>query len=156
VQQIDSNVPITGLRSIDSDVDSTLSGERMMATMSTLFGTLATLLAVVGLYGVMSFTVARRTREIGVRMALGARSMDVAWMVMREALAIAALGALLGAPLAWWLSRYVESQLFGVTPTDAATFGLVVLALAVVAVAAGLVPSRRASKVEPMTALRYE
>jgi ABC-type antimicrobial peptide transport system permease subunit len=77
-------------------------------------------------------------------------------MVMREALAIAALGAALGAPLAWWLGRYVESQLFGVTPTDAATFGLVVLALAVVAVAAGLVPSRRASKVEPMTALRYE
>jgi predicted permease len=156
VQQIDSNVPITGLRSIGSDVDSTLSGERMMATMSTLFGTLATLLAVVGLYGVMSFTVARRTREIGVRMALGARAVDVAWMVMREALAIAALGAVLGAPLAWGLSRYVESQLFGITPTDAATFGLVVLALAVVAVAAGLVPSRRASKVEPMTALRYE
>jgi ABC-type antimicrobial peptide transport system permease subunit len=89
-------------------------------------------------------------------MALGARAMDVAWMVMREALAIAALGAALGAPLAWWLSRYVESQLFGVTPTDAATFGLVVLVLAVVAVAAGLVPSRRASKVEPMAALRYE
>ena len=87
---------------------------------------------------------------------IGARSMDVAWMVMREALAIAALGALLGAPLAWWLSRYVESQLFGVTPTDAATFGLVVLLLAVVAVAAGLVPSHRASRVEPMTALRYE
>jgi predicted permease len=156
VQQVDANVPIAALRSIGSDVDSTLSGERMMATMSTLFGTLATLLAVVGLYGVMSFTVARRTREIGVRMALGARSRDVAWMVMREALAIAALGALLGAPLAWWLSRYVESQLFGVTPTDAATFGLVVLLLAVVAVAAGLVPSRRASRVEPMTALRYE
>ncbi len=93
VQQVDANVPIAGLRSIGSDVDSTLSGERMMATMSTLFGTLATLLAVVGLYGVMSFTVARRTREIGVRMALGARAMDVAWMVMREALAIAALGA---------------------------------------------------------------
>ena len=156
VQQVDGNVPITGLRSIGNDVDSTLSGERMMATMSTLFGTLATLLAVVGLYGVMSFTVARRTREIGVRMALGARAVDVAWMVMREALAIAALGAALGAPLAWWLGRYVESQLFGVAPMDAATVGLVVLALAVVAVAAGVVPSRRAAKVEPMTALRYE
>jgi predicted permease len=156
VEQVDGNVPITGLRSIGSDVDSTLSGERMMATMSTLFGTLATLLAVVGLYGVMSFTVARRTREIGVRMALGARAMDVAWMVMREALAIAALGAVLGAPLAWWLGRYVESQLFGVAPMDAATFGFVVLALAVVAVAAGLIPSQRAAKVEPMAALRYE
>jgi predicted permease len=156
VQQIDANVPVTDIRSIGKDVDSSLSGERMMATMSTLFGTLATLLAVVGLYGVMSFTVARRTREIGVRMALGARAVDVAWMVMREALAIAALGGVLGAPLAWWLSRYIESQLFGVTPMDATTFGLVVLALAVVAVAAGLVPSRRASKVEPMAALRYE
>ena len=156
VQQIDSNVPITELRSIDADVDSTLSGERMMATMSTAFGTLATLLAVVGLYGVMSFTVARRTREIGVRMALGARAVDVGWMVMREALMIAAIGAALGAPLAWWLSRYVESQLFGVTPTDAATFGLVVLALAIVAVVAGVIPSQRAAKVEPMAALRYE
>jgi len=77
-------------------------------------------------------------------------------MVMREALAIAALGAVLGAPLAWWLGRYVESQLFGVTPMDAVTFGLVVLGLAVVAVAAGLIPSQRAAKVEPMAALRYE
>jgi predicted permease len=156
VQQIDANVPVTDIRSVSLDVDGSLSGERMMATMSTLFGTLATLLAVVGLYGVMSFMVARRTREIGVRMALGARAIDVAWMVMREALVIAGLGAAIGAPLAWWLSRYVESQLFGVTPTDAVTFSLVILALAVVAVGAGLVPSRRAARVEPMTALRYE
>ena len=117
---------------------------------------LATALAVVGLYGVMAYTVARRTREIGIRMALGARGADVGWLVMRETLTIAVAGAAAGLPIAWWLSRFVESQLYGVTPMDGTSIAGAVLALAAAALVAGLAPTRRAVKVEPMRALRID
>ena len=119
-------------------------------------GALATTLAVVGLYGVMAYTVARRTREIGIRMALGARGRDVGWMVMREALVVVTAGAALGVPAAWWLSRYVESQLFGVGRMDFVAVAAAIAAMAVVSIGAALTPARRAARVEPMTALRYE
>ena len=156
VQQLDANIPVSELRTLEHEVDLSLSSERMMATMSAVFGALATTLAVVGLYGVMAYTVARRTREIGIRMALGARGRDVGWMVMREALVVVAAGAAIGLPAAWWLSRYVESQLFGVGRMDFTSVAAAVVAMAIVSAGAALTPAQRAARVEPMTALRYE
>ena len=124
--------------------------------MSGVFGGLATLLAVVGLYGVMAYTVSRRTREIGIRMALGARAGDISRMVVREVLVIAAAGMAVALLASWSLGRLVSSQLYGVAPTDPLTSSAAVLVLATVSLLAGLVPSRRAARVEPTTALHYE
>jgi ABC-type antimicrobial peptide transport system permease subunit len=121
-----------------------------------VFGVQATLLAVVGLYGVMAYTVARRTREIGVRMALGAKAGAIRWLVIREALAVAAAGIAVATPVAWWLGRLVRSQLYGVAASDPVTTTAAVALLALVSVLAGLVPSSRAARVQPTTALRYE
>ena len=137
-------------------VAQSLSRERLVSAMTATFGTLATLLAVVGLYGVMSYTVSRRTREIGVRVAFGASAGNIRWLVIREVLIIAAAGVALGLPAAWWLARYVSTQLYGVKPTDPITFcwrdgaadrrrGL-----------AGLIPSGRAARLDPTVALRAE
>jgi predicted permease len=156
VAGLDANIPTSDLRSLDGDIDRSLGSERMMATMSTLFGVLATALAVVGLYGVMSFTVTRRTREIGVRMALGAQTSQVGWMVIREALTVAVIGAVAGLPLVWWLGRFIQSQLFGVAPLDATTIVVAALALIAVASLSAVAPMRRATRVNPVTALRYE
>jgi putative ABC transport system permease protein len=133
-----------------------LRNERLVATMSSIFGMLATLLAVVGLYGVMAYTVSRRTREIGIRMALGARMGNIGWLVIREVLTIVAIGMAIGLPAAWWLSRYVATQLYEVRPTDPLTIAGAVALLGIIALLAGLVPSARAARVSPTTALRYE
>jgi predicted permease len=156
VRQLDPNLPIHGTRTLEKQVEQSLSSERLVATMTAIFGALATLLAVVGLYGVMAYTVARRTREIGIRMALGARASAIGWLVIREVLVIASVGIAVALPVAWWLSRYVESQLYGVKPTDAATVAAAIVLLVGVAALAGLVPSTRAARVSPKTALRYE
>jgi predicted permease len=156
VQGLDPNLPVHTTRTLDSQVRASLRNERMIATMAGIFGTLATLLALVGLYGVMSYTVTRRRREIGVRMALGAGASRIARMIVREVLVIAAAGVALGLPLAWWLGRYVESQLFGVLPHDPAALAGAVTLLALVALIAGLVPSIRAARVNPTTALRQD
>ena len=156
VRQLDPNLPVASPRTLDQQVAQSLSRERMVATMSGIFGTLATLLAVVGLYGVMAYTVARRTREIGVRMALGARVADIAWMVVREVVAIVALGMSIALLAAFGLGRLVASELYGVAATDPPTLAAAALLLAVVSLLAGLLPSWRAARVDPTTALRYE
>jgi predicted permease len=156
VRALDQNLPVSEMRSLDTQVARSLGNERLMATMSAVFGVLATTLAVVGLYGVMAYTVARRTREIGIRMALGARGVDVGWLVMRETLAIALIGAVVGLPIAWWFGRFIESQLYGVAPMDSSSIAGAVLALGAAALLAGLAPTRRAVKVEPIRALRTE
>jgi predicted permease len=156
VRQLDPNLPVASPRTLEGQLERALSRERLVATMSALFGGLATLLSVVGLYGVMAYTVSRRTREIGVRIALGAGSRDIRWMVIREAMVVAAAGMAVAAPVAWWLSRLVASQLYGVTATDPVTTAGAVFLLAVVSLLAGLVPSARAARVQPTTALRYE
>ena len=156
VRGLDQNLPVSEMRSVDAQVARSLSNERLMATMSAIFGVLATALAVVGLYSVMAYTVARRTREIGIRMALGARGADVGWLIMRETLAIAIIGAAAGLPIAWWLSRFVESQLYGVTPMDGTSIVGAIVALSVAALVAGLAPTRRAVKVQPIRALRID
>ena len=156
VRGIDPDVPIHGTRTLERQVELSLSRERLVATMTTTFGTLATLLAVIGLYGVMSYTVARRTREIGVRVALGATAGKISWLVIREVLVIAAAGIAIGLPLAWWLGRYVSAQLYGVAPGDPVTYGAAVALLVGVALLAGMVPSSRAARLDPTTALRQE
>jgi len=156
MRQLDSNIPLYNVRTLESQADQSLLNERLIATLSTAFGLLATLLAVIGLYGVMAYTVARRTREIGVRMALGAVAGDVVWLVMREVLVLVGSGLTLGLAGAWALSRLVGSQLYGVTANDPATIAGAAGILAAIALVAGYVPARRATRVNPVLALRYE
>jgi len=156
VRDLDPNIPVYNLRTIERQIDRSLLVERFIATLSTAFGILATLLAVIGLYGVMAFTVARRTREIGVRMALGAVHRDVVWLVMREVLVLIGIGLTLGLAAAYAASRMIGSQLYGVSATDMPTIASAAALLGIVSLAAGYLPARRATRVNPTLALRYE
>ena len=156
VREVDSTLPLYAMRTEEAQLANSLSTDRMIAGLSTVFGILATLLAVVGLYGVMAYTVAQRTREIGIRMALGAETGNVLWLVMREVLLLVAIGVVIGVPAALALTRVVKSQLYGVNSHDPGTLILATITLAAVACAAGYIPALRASRVDPMRALRYE
>ena len=156
VRALDANLPLFGMRTINQQISNSLLVERLIASLSTVFGFLATLLAIIGLYGVMAYTVARRTREIGIRMALGAFQKHVIWMVMREVLMLVAIGIAAGLAGAAGLTRLVQAQLFGITAHDPVTLALAALALAAVGCAAGYIPALRASRVDAMQALRYE
>jgi len=124
--------------------------------LSAGFGLLATLLATIGLYGVMAFVVARRRKELGIRLALGAQSSSVIWLVMREVLLLLAIGLAVGVPAALGLGRYVSSQLYGIQPNDPSIATMTMIVLALVSAAAGLIPAHRASRIDPILALRYE
>src|SRR4051812_24905904 len=128
----------------------------MIATLSSLFGALATVLAIVGLYGVMAYMVTRRSREIGIRMALGAQSGNVVWLVMREVVALVAAGIAVGVPAALALSKLVQAQLYGVQPHDPTSIVVPTLVLTTVALLAGYIPARRAAGYDPVRVLRYE
>jgi predicted permease len=156
MRELEANVPIYAMRTMDEQISNSLSTERMIASLSTVFGFLATILAIIGLYGVMSYSVAQRTREIGIRMALGAEQGKVIGMVMREVLTLIAIGVGVGVPAALVLTRVVKSQLYGLEAHDPWTLGLATGLLAMVACAAGYVPALRASRVDPIRALRYE
>jgi len=156
VLELDATMPIYEMKTLEDQLDETLGSERLSATLSAAFGVLATLLAAVGLYGVMALTVARRTREIGLRMALGARQGAVLWMVMKEAFGLLGIGLALGIFCAYLLSRYVSSQLFGVVAADLGTAAVASITLAAVAGGAALVPARRASRIDPIQALHHE
>jgi ABC-type antimicrobial peptide transport system permease subunit len=156
VAGLDSSVPVENFRTEEEQVDASLRTERLVASLSSVFGFLATGIAVVGLYGVMAYTVSRRTREIGIRVALGAARSSVVRMVMQEVLILIALGVGVGIPLAIGLSQFVQSQLYGLVPHDPGTIALATLILSTVAAVAGLIPAMRASRIDPMQALRYE
>jgi len=156
MRELDANVPIYAMRTMDEQISNSLSTERMIASLSTVFGFVATVLAIIGLYGVMSYSVAQRTREIGIRMALGAEQGKVIGMVMREVVTLIAIGVGVGVPAALVVTRVVKSQLYGLEAHDPWTLGLATGLLAMVACAAGYVPALRASRVDPMKALRYE
>jgi predicted permease len=156
VHSMDPNLPLFDLRTLDEQVDRSLSTERLVASLSAVFGVLATFLAAIGLYGVMAFAVARRTREIGIRMALGAGRGQVVWLVMREVLALMVVGVAVGLPAAWLLTRVIQSQLYGVQGHDPETIAAAVFLIAAIAALAGLAPGRRATKIHPMEALRQE
>ena len=156
VREVDATVPMYDLRTLDDQMEISLLTERLLATLSSVFGCLATLLATLGLYGVMAFMVARRTREIGIRMALGAGQSSVLWMVLRETLTLAGLGVAIGLAGAYAATRLIQAQLFGVAPTDLLTVAAASLGIAAVTALAGYVPARRATGIDPMSALRWE
>lgn len=156
VRRADTSLPIFNLQSLDTTVDEALFTERMLALLSAAFGLLATTLAAIGLYGVMSYTVSRRTREIGIRIALGAERVSVLWLVLREVALLTVVGIVAGIPASIGLSRLVESQLFGISATDPPTLIAAATVLAVVGLVSGWLPARRAAGVEPVLALRYE
>ena len=157
---LDSSVPLTGFGTLAKRVDESLIQERLVATLSGFFGGLALLLACIGLYGVMSCNVARRTSEIGIRLALGAGRANILWIVLRECLLLVSLGIAIGAPVALAAGRLAASEisglLFGLSATDASTILLAALALTGVAMLAVYLPARRAMKVDPIVSLRYE
>jgi predicted permease len=156
VTSLDKDLPVYRVQTLAERLDQSVSSQRTAATLVGVYGMLALLLAAVGLYGSMAYLVSRRTREIGIRMALGARSAVVLRQVLREALQLAALGATLGLLLAVPAARLLRSQLFGVGPMDPLTLAIVPVVLAAVAVAAAYLPARRATRVDPVVALRME
>jgi predicted permease len=153
---MDSNVPLRRIKPLTVLVSDSIYTDRLIALLSAAFGVLATLLAALGLYGVVAYAVARRTPEIGIRMALGALPGDVLRMVLKEAGGMAAAGVAIGLAGAWGLSRYLRSELFGVRADDPTIFAGAALVLLAVAFLAALVPGRRAARIDPMAALKYE
>lgn len=156
VQQLDAAIPVYGLKTVSGQLDETLLTDRLTALLSAGFGVLATLLASIGLYGVMAFVVARRRKELGVRLALGAQPTRVLWLVMREVLVLLGIGLAIGVPAALVLARYVASQLYGIEGGDPVIAAATVVLLTAVSIAAGLIPAHRASRIDPIDALRAE
>jgi ABC-type antimicrobial peptide transport system permease subunit len=156
VARVDSNLPVTDMKTLQVQIAESLFVERMVAGLSAAFGLLATLLAALGLYGVMSYAVSLRTREIGIRMALGAARAKVLRLVLEEVALLAGIGILLGLPSGYGLGRLIESQLFGITAKDPLTFAVATGSLVIAAFLAGYVPAARAARVDPMVALHYE
>jgi predicted permease len=156
IAQIDATQPIYDMQTLDQLVGKSLGQRRFTLTLMVLFGIIALVLSAIGIYGVMAFAVAQRTQEIGIRMALGARAIDVLKMVVGSGMFLAAVGVGVGLIGAFALTRLMASLLFGVSPTDVVTFGLVTVGLLIVALLACYYPARRATKVDPLVALRYE
>jgi predicted permease len=156
VRQADARVPVTGVKTQAAQIDQTMNQEIIFARLCTAFAVLALLIACVGLYGTMAYAVERRTGEIGIRMALGALRGDVIWMVLRKAFALSAIGLAIGVPLALATSKFVKSFLFGVEPNDASALLLAGAILLCAVILAAYVPARRASRIDPMSALRQE
>jgi predicted permease len=156
VRQIDPNLPVTDVSTQIEQIDRLLQQDRLFARAYALFGALALFLAAIGLFGLMSYNVSRRTNEIGIRMALGAARHDVLRLVMRESMTLVAIGIVIGVGTALWASRFVASQLFGVAGTDVTTVAAAVAVMLLAAAPAGFLPARRASGVDPMVALRYD
>jgi predicted permease len=156
VREADSRIPITNVITQAAEIDRTISREIMFAKLCTGFAILALLMACVGLYGTMSYSVARQTGEIGIRMALGAQRGTVVWMVLRRVLLLAAVGLAISVPATMGASRLVKSFLFGIQPNDPGTLALAGIVLLSAAILAGYVPARRASRIDPLAALRNE
>jgi ABC-type antimicrobial peptide transport system permease subunit len=153
--QLDKNV-FVDVETLKSHVDGSITRERLLALLSGFLGTLSLLLVAIGLYGVMAYSVTRRTVEIGIRIALGARPIDVLWMVLREGFLLVLAGVAIGLVVVWISSSVIAALLFGITTRDAATFACAVSIMAVVALLATLLPARRAARIDPMNALRKE
>jgi ABC-type antimicrobial peptide transport system permease subunit len=149
-------VPISEVSTQAARIDQTISQERTFAYLCACFAMLALAIACVGLYGTMAYAVARRTNEIGIRMALGAERQRIVWMVLREVLALGAAGLAVGLAVAWATSRFVKSFLFGINPNDPWSVAVAVAMLIAVAIVAGFVPAWTASRIDPMAALRHE
>jgi ABC-type antimicrobial peptide transport system permease subunit len=156
LQRIDPDVPMTGITTQSDQVDARFAQERLFALAYSLFGGLALVLACIGLFGLMSYSVSRRTNEIGIRMALGAQRATVVNMVLSESMLMVTIGVVIGLAGALAGGRFVQSVLFGLSTTDLVTISAAIGATVLVSLAAGYLPARRASRVDPMVALRYE
>jgi ABC-type antimicrobial peptide transport system permease subunit len=156
IQALDPNLAVVSAETMQTHVDKAMLLPKACATLLGVFGLVGLALAAVGLYGVLSFAVRSRTREIGIRMALGASAPGVLGMIARQGLALTCVGLAIGIGLAWAVMRFAESFLYGISAHDAVTFAVVPLVLAGVALVAILAPARRAARIQPMTALRYE
>jgi predicted permease len=154
--QLDPNMPVPSIRTIQEHVDQFTNRETLISQLSIFFALLALLLVCIGLYGVMTYSVVRRTNEIGVRMALGAQQGGVLWLILRESVVVLAIGIAVGVPATLAAMRLIESALFGLKPSDPFTLLGAVAAVAAVTLLAAYLPARRATKVDPMVALRYE
>jgi predicted permease len=155
-QVIEKDLPLLNLRTLSEELDGYVGGYRAIALLLGVFGTLALVLASIGLYGTMSYMVGRRTREIGIRMALGAPTRQMRWMVLRETLGVVGSGVVLGGALSLLCSRVIASLLFGVQATDPATLAISAFVMLAVTLLAGSLPARRATRVDPIAALRSE
>ncbi len=156
VAGIDPNLPVYGLKTLVEQLNETMFSDRFVTALSLAMGLLAALLAAVGLYGVMAYVVARRTREIGIRMALGATREGIGWLVLREVFRMTIAGVIIGLPAAFGVGWLVQSLLFGVKASDPLVFALTVILLITVTLLASSLPARKAARVDPMVALRYE
>jgi putative ABC transport system permease protein len=147
---------LDNFRTMQEQIDNGLNTERVVATLASSFALLAVFMAAVGLYGVLAYSTAQRTREIGVRIALGAGRASVMRMVLTEVLWLAGISTAIALPASLLLTRSIRSQLFGISSSDPLTLGLMTLLVIMVALFAAMIPARRAAKVDPMVALRYE
>jgi ABC-type antimicrobial peptide transport system permease subunit len=156
VRSVSPRLSIEFLQGLQKSIDNSLLRERLIARLSILFGLLALLLGCAGLFGIMAYSVGRRTQEIGIRIAIGGQPHNVIWTVVSETLLLVAGGLLVGVPVALSLSRYLQSLLFGLTPADGWSIFAVVVIIGFMAVAASVIPARRATRIDPVTALRCE
>ena len=156
VSELDSGLPIVDLRSFDQQIDRQVAPDRLVASLAGIFGVLAALLAAIGIYGLLAYTVTQRTREIGVRMALGADAQLVGGLILKDVAVLMGMGVLLGLPLAYALGRLIDSLLYGAKAFEVLGISAALAVLLLVALAASYFPARRATRVDPMTALRYE
>ncbi len=156
VAETDPAIPVANMKTEEQQVAESIGTELLFAGLVGAFGAVATLLAAIGLYGVMAYSVARRTVEIGVRLALGAHRSSVQWMVLRQSLWMVVLGLVIGIPAALALTRFVQAKLYGIQPTDPTSFAVAAILMAVVGAAAAWIPARRAARVDPIQALRNE
>jgi ABC-type antimicrobial peptide transport system permease subunit len=156
VRELDKDLPVFDVHTVQQEVDRSLNQDKLIATLSAMFSVLALVLSAVGLYGVMSYVVSRRVREIGIRMALGAERGPIVGLVLKEAVLLVAAGVVVGLPAAWAVAKLVSSLLYGVNPADPASALAATAVLALAALAAAWIPARRASRVDPTVALRYE
>jgi len=156
IADVDPRLPVLEITTLDARVGRMLTQERLLAALTVIFGAMALLLACLGLYGTMAYSVARRTAELGMRIALGATRRDVLFLVLREAILVIAIGLAVGVPLAMWAGGHLDDLLYNVSPLDALSYTSAAMVLAIVAIAAALLPARRAAALEPMRALRAE
>jgi len=156
IADLDDKIPVFGVTTLADQLQERLKLDRLIAQLVSFFGALALILACIGLYGVMAHGVARRTNEIGIRMALGARGGNILWMILRETLTLVVIGLVIGVPTALFAARFISAQLFGLQPADPTALIAAAAVLTLVALLAGYLPARRASRVNPLNALRYE